>query len=173
MLILTGILLGYILGSMKSLGNLYWISMEHLKGSAVLRPKQFVDFYSYSFHYCLTDGIFKTIDKECICDLLDLVLGSRFRTQVDSFVEYLKVSGRHRMITRYLTWISGCAFFTFALGTAESLHIELPQNPFLLETLSESLFPKLDIELPQNPFLLGTLLEPLLCRSCTMFSVES
>lgn len=35
----------------------------------------------------------KSIDIESICELLDLVLGSQFRAQVDSFVEYLKVNG--------------------------------------------------------------------------------
>lgn len=34
----------------------------------------------------------KSIDIECICELLDLVLGSQFHAQVDALVEYLKVS---------------------------------------------------------------------------------
>lgn len=34
----------------------------------------------------------KSIDIESICQLLDLVLGSHFRAQVDYFIEYLKVS---------------------------------------------------------------------------------
>lgn len=34
----------------------------------------------------------KSIDIESICELLDLVLGSEFRAQVDSFVQYLRVS---------------------------------------------------------------------------------
>ncbi|KAF8400552.1 hypothetical protein HHK36_013851 [Tetracentron sinense] len=116
-------------------------------GTSVLRPKKFMDFYSYSFRYCLTEEKHKTIDMKCICELLDLVLGCRFRSQVDSFVEYLKVSGRFM----FLIHLSSIEW------TAESLHIELLQNPFLLETLPESLFSKLDIELAQNLFLLGTL----------------
>lgn len=33
----------------------------------------------------------KSIDIESICELLNIVLGSNFRQQVDLFVEYLKV----------------------------------------------------------------------------------
>lgn len=33
----------------------------------------------------------KSIDIETICQLLDIVMGSTFRAQVDYFVEYLKV----------------------------------------------------------------------------------
>lgn len=34
----------------------------------------------------------KSIDIESICELLDLVLGSQFHSQVNAFVDYLKVS---------------------------------------------------------------------------------
>lgn len=55
----------------------------------------------------------KSIDIECICELLDLVLGSQFRAQVDALVEYLKVSRCiYRCIFPYLllrglaiTWV--------------------------------------------------------------------
>ncbi|XWS19142.1 hypothetical protein CRYUN_Cryun32bG0106600 [Craigia yunnanensis] len=57
----------------------------------VMRPSNFVDFYSYSFRYCLTEEKQKSIDIESICQLLDLVLGSQFHAQVDYFIEYLKV----------------------------------------------------------------------------------
>jgi len=33
----------------------------------------------------------KSIDIETICQLLEIVMGSTFRAQVDYFVEYLKV----------------------------------------------------------------------------------
>ena len=33
----------------------------------------------------------KCVDIETICELLHLVLGSQFRAQVDSIIEYLKV----------------------------------------------------------------------------------
>lgn len=86
----------------------------------VRRPSNFSDFYAYSFRYCLT-GIYvhkllklkfgdlsssfqwlavfydlaeekqKSVDIESVCLLLDLVLGSQFRPQVDALSQYLKV----------------------------------------------------------------------------------
>ncbi|RVW35670.1 DCN1-like protein 5 [Vitis vinifera] len=68
----------------------------------VRRPSNFVDFYSYAFRYCLTvfslRGETKSIDIESICELLDLVLGSQFQAQVDSFVEYLKTQNDYKVI---------------------------------------------------------------------------
>nr|GMD35596.1 DCN1-like protein 4 [Ipomoea batatas] len=58
----------------------------------VRRPSNFVDFYAYAFRYCLTEEKQKSIDIESICVLLDLVLGSQFRPQVEALVQYLKVS---------------------------------------------------------------------------------
>lgn len=40
----------------------------------------------------------KSIDIECICELLDLVLGSQFRAQVDALVEYLKTQSDYKVI---------------------------------------------------------------------------
>ncbi|GMN49915.1 hypothetical protein TIFTF001_019081 [Ficus carica] len=57
----------------------------------VRRPLNFVDFYSYAFRYCLTEEKQKSIDIESICELLNIVLGSEFPAQVESFVEYLKL----------------------------------------------------------------------------------
>ncbi|CBI36472.3 hypothetical protein VitviT2T_013830 [Vitis vinifera] len=64
----------------------------------VRRPSNFVDFYSYAFQYCLTEEKQKSIDIESICELLDLVLGSQFQAQVDSFVEYLKTQNDYKVI---------------------------------------------------------------------------
>lgn len=64
----------------------------------VRRPPNFVDFYSYAFRYCLTEEKQKSIDIECICELLDLVLGSQFRAQVDALVEYLKTQSDYKVI---------------------------------------------------------------------------
>ncbi|KAA8541972.1 hypothetical protein F0562_023124 [Nyssa sinensis] len=64
----------------------------------VKRPSNFVDFYSYAFWYCLTEEKQKSIDIESICELLDLVLGSQFRAQVDTFVEYLKTQIEYKVI---------------------------------------------------------------------------
>ncbi|XP_022714746.1 DCN1-like protein 4 [Durio zibethinus] len=64
----------------------------------VRRPSNFVDFYSYSFRYCLTEEKQKSIDIESICQLLDIVLGSQFRAQVDYFIEYLKIQSDYKVI---------------------------------------------------------------------------
>ncbi|XP_011034505.1 PREDICTED: DCN1-like protein 4 [Populus euphratica] len=64
----------------------------------VKRPTNFVDFYTYAFRYCLTEEKQKSIDIESICQLLDLVLGSHFRAQVDYFIEYLKIQSDYKVI---------------------------------------------------------------------------
>ncbi|KAM7480291.1 hypothetical protein LguiA_028504 [Lonicera macranthoides] len=64
----------------------------------VRRQSNFVDFYSYAFRYCLTEEKQKSIDIESICELLDLVLGSQFRAQVDSFVQYLRMQIDYKVI---------------------------------------------------------------------------
>ncbi|KAG9131327.1 hypothetical protein Leryth_006197 [Lithospermum erythrorhizon] len=64
----------------------------------VRRPSVFPDFYSYAFRYCLSEEKQKSIDIESICVMLDLVLGSQFRPQVDSFVQYLKSQNDYKVI---------------------------------------------------------------------------
>ncbi|GKV45400.1 hypothetical protein SLEP1_g52484 [Rubroshorea leprosula] len=64
----------------------------------VRRPTNFLDLYSYSFRYCLTEEKQKSIDIESICQLLDLVLGSQFRAQVDYLIEYLKIQSDYKVI---------------------------------------------------------------------------
>ncbi|KNA18558.1 hypothetical protein SOVF_069600 [Spinacia oleracea] len=64
----------------------------------VRRTSNFVDFYQYAFCYCLTEEKQKSIDIESICQLLDLVLGSQFRAQVDYFIEYLKDQTDYKVI---------------------------------------------------------------------------
>lgn len=64
----------------------------------VRRTSNFVDFYQFAFRYCLTEEKQKSIDIESICQLLDLVLGSQFRAQVDYFIEYLKDQTDYKVI---------------------------------------------------------------------------
>ncbi|GAB4842652.1 hypothetical protein Ancab_012625 [Ancistrocladus abbreviatus] len=64
----------------------------------VRRPTTFVDFYTYSFRYCLTEEKQKSVDIESICQLLDLLLGTQYRAQVDYFVEYLKMQTDYKVI---------------------------------------------------------------------------
>ncbi|OAY66744.1 DCN1-like protein 4 [Ananas comosus] len=58
----------------------------------VVRPSNFLDFYSYSFRYCLTEDKQKCIDIENACELLNLVLGILFRPQVEELIEYLQIN---------------------------------------------------------------------------------
>ncbi|KAL3618374.1 hypothetical protein CASFOL_038695 [Castilleja foliolosa] len=64
----------------------------------VLKSSNFVDFYSYAFRYCLTEEKQKSVDIESICILLELVLGSQFRPQVDDLNHYLKVQIDYKVI---------------------------------------------------------------------------
>ncbi|XP_074312718.1 uncharacterized protein LOC141648133 [Silene latifolia] len=64
----------------------------------VKRTTNFVDFYQYAFRYCLTEEKQKSIDIESICQLLDLVLGSQFRAQVDYFIEYLQAQTDYKVM---------------------------------------------------------------------------
>ncbi|CAI9261807.1 unnamed protein product [Lactuca saligna] len=64
----------------------------------VRRPSNYVEFYSYAFRYCLTEEKQKSIDIESICELLELVLGSQFRMQVDLFIQYLKTQIDYKVI---------------------------------------------------------------------------
>ncbi|XP_074275877.1 uncharacterized protein LOC141599684 [Silene latifolia] len=62
------------------------------------RTANFVDFYQYAFRYCLTEEKQKSVDIESICQLLDLVLGSQFRAQVDYFIEYLNAQTDYKVM---------------------------------------------------------------------------
>ncbi|CAN7041284.1 unnamed protein product [Brassica oleracea var. botrytis] len=64
----------------------------------VRRQTNFADFYAYAFRYCLTEEKQKSIDIETICQLLEIVMGSTFRPQVDYFVEYLKIQNDYKVI---------------------------------------------------------------------------
>nr|VDD56129.1 unnamed protein product [Brassica oleracea] len=61
-------------------------------------PSNFADFYAYAFRYSLTEEKPESTDIETICQLLDTVMGSTFRPQVDYFVEYLKIQKDYKVI---------------------------------------------------------------------------
>ncbi|CAA2952781.1 DCN1 4 [Olea europaea subsp. europaea] len=75
-----------------------WIVLGFVTFCLEIRPSNFVDFYSYAFRYCLTEEKQKSIDIECICILLDLVLRSHFRPQADALIQYLKMQNDYRVI---------------------------------------------------------------------------
>ncbi|CAN6896120.1 DCN1-like protein 4 isoform X2 [Brassica napus] len=64
----------------------------------VRTPSNFADFYAYAFRYSLTEEKPESTDIETICQLLDTVMGSTFRPQVDYFVEYLKIQKDYKVI---------------------------------------------------------------------------
>ncbi|KAF5191783.1 Defective in cullin neddylation protein, partial [Thalictrum thalictroides] len=64
----------------------------------VRTPTNFTEFYSYSFQYCLTEEKQKGVDIESVCELLSLVLGSKFHAQVDSFIGYLKSQNDYKVL---------------------------------------------------------------------------
>ncbi|XP_020673014.1 DCN1-like protein 4 [Dendrobium catenatum] len=64
----------------------------------VMRPQNFQDFYSYSFRYCLTEERQKSVDIEIACELLHLVLGLKFRPQIDRLGEYLKKQHEYKVV---------------------------------------------------------------------------
>ncbi|CAH8356264.1 unnamed protein product [Eruca vesicaria subsp. sativa] len=64
----------------------------------VRKPLNFRDFYAYAFKYCLTEERQRILEIETICKLLDMVLGSTFRAQVDYFVNYLNNQKEYKAI---------------------------------------------------------------------------
>ncbi|RAL53691.1 hypothetical protein DM860_015419 [Cuscuta australis] len=64
----------------------------------VMMPANFEDFYTFAFRYCLTEDKQKCLDIDSICILIDLILGSQFRAQVDSFTEYLKSQTDYKVL---------------------------------------------------------------------------
>ncbi|KAJ0965883.1 hypothetical protein J5N97_027021 [Dioscorea zingiberensis] len=81
----------------------------------VRRPTSFMDFYSYSFRYCLTEEKQKSIDIESACELLDVVLGYLFRHQVDKLIEYLKNQHEYKVINKdqWMSFLRFCNEISF------------------------------------------------------------
>ncbi|XP_004508385.1 uncharacterized protein [Cicer arietinum] len=61
-------------------------------------PESFEDFYSYAFQYCLTEDMQRSVDIETICELLTVVLGSEFPSQVNLLIDYLKSQTDYRAL---------------------------------------------------------------------------
>ncbi|CAL5373491.1 unnamed protein product [Camellia sinensis] len=64
----------------------------------VRMPQNFADFYSFAFQYLPNKDKQKWIDVECICELLDIVMGSQFPSQVALFTKYLKIQNDYKVI---------------------------------------------------------------------------
>ncbi|CAH8353734.1 unnamed protein product [Eruca vesicaria subsp. sativa] len=95
----------------------------------VREPLNFADFYA--FRYCLTDERQNCLDIETICQLLDLVLGSTFRDQVDHFVDYLKylrIQKDYKVITmdQWMGFYRFCNEISFPDMTNYSLELAWP-----------------------------------------------
>ncbi|KAI3944527.1 hypothetical protein MKW92_049856 [Papaver armeniacum] len=62
--------------------------------------QEFLELYSFAFKYCLTEDMQKTVETESVCELLDMVLGSKFPAQVGKLVEYLKCQTDYKAINK-------------------------------------------------------------------------
>ncbi|CAL5376312.1 unnamed protein product [Camellia sinensis] len=73
------------------------------------------DFYSFAFQFCLTEDKQKWIDVECICELLDIVMGSQFPSQVASFTKYLKIHNDYKVINmdQWTSFLRFCSQISF------------------------------------------------------------
>ncbi|KAJ0984841.1 hypothetical protein J5N97_003197 [Dioscorea zingiberensis] len=80
----------------------------------VTRPTNFLDFYAYSFRYCLTEKQ-KNIDVESACALLTVVLGFRFPLQVEKFTEYLNRQQDYKVINmdQWMSFLRFCNEINF------------------------------------------------------------
>ncbi|XP_020598070.1 DCN1-like protein 4 isoform X2 [Phalaenopsis equestris] len=64
----------------------------------VMRPQNFLEFYTYSFRYYLTEDKQKSVDINIACEVLDLVLGLKFGPQIDRLGEYLKKQQEYKVV---------------------------------------------------------------------------
>ncbi|XVF48467.1 hypothetical protein PTKIN_Ptkin03bG0192500 [Pterospermum kingtungense] len=79
------------------------------------KPSNYEDFYLYAFRYCLTEEKQKSLDIESICELLNLVLRSKYRPQVDLLIEYLKVQSDYKVINldQWINFLRFCEEISF------------------------------------------------------------
>ncbi|KAL5839926.1 hypothetical protein ACOSQ4_012534 [Xanthoceras sorbifolium] len=70
----------------------------------------FLEFYSFAFRYHLTEEKQKNIDIETSCELLNLILGSKYHSQVDLLIDYLKIQSDYKVINLD-QWVSFLRFF--------------------------------------------------------------
>ncbi|KAI3832291.1 hypothetical protein MKX03_015380 [Papaver bracteatum] len=61
---------------------------------------EFLELYLFAFKYCLTEDMQKTVETESVCELLDMVLCSKFPAQVGKLVEYLKCQTDYKAINK-------------------------------------------------------------------------
>ncbi|KAA3477601.1 DCN1-like protein 4 [Gossypium australe] len=85
------------------------------------KPTNYEDFYTYAFRYCLTEEKQRSLDIDSICELLNLVLGAQFRTQVDVLVEYLKVQSDYKVINldQWINFLRFCQEFADFIRTLQ------------------------------------------------------
>ncbi|KAJ4846784.1 hypothetical protein Tsubulata_014097 [Turnera subulata] len=78
-------------------------------------PENFKDFYSYAFRYCLTEEKQKNVDIESICELLNLVLRSKFQSKIDLLIDYLKIQKDYKVINhdQWLGFLQFCQEIKF------------------------------------------------------------
>ncbi|XP_054822492.1 uncharacterized protein LOC129320861 isoform X2 [Prosopis cineraria] len=102
----------------------------------VMKSGYFEEFYIYAFQYCLTEDMQRSVDIETICELLNIVLGPQFPTQVNLLIEYLKIQNDYRAINQD-QWSSFYRFFKeVSFSELESYDSTLAW-PVILDTFVE------------------------------------
>ncbi|KAJ0247955.1 Potentiating neddylation domain-containing protein [Hirschfeldia incana] len=91
--------------------------LDKLK-KALSEPSNFAEFYPYAFTYFLTDEKQESINIETICQLLDIIMASTFRPQVDYFVDYLKIQNDYKVINMD-QWMGFYRFCNEVIGFPE------------------------------------------------------
>ncbi|CAI9098945.1 OLC1v1035684C1 [Oldenlandia corymbosa var. corymbosa] len=66
----------------------------------VSKPENFDDFYRFAFNYCLTEDKQKNVDVDSACVLLDLVLKSKYPSQVKHMKLYLQNQRDYKVINK-------------------------------------------------------------------------
>ncbi|KAL3535033.1 hypothetical protein ACH5RR_003494 [Cinchona calisaya] len=105
----------------RGLGALKVDTISKLKKSLsnleteVSNPENFDDFYVFAFRYCLTEEKQKCIDIESTCVLLDIVLGSKYRSQVEYFTKYLKSQKEYKAVNKdqWINFLRFCQEISF------------------------------------------------------------
>ncbi|KAK3177769.1 hypothetical protein Dsin_033221 [Dipteronia sinensis] len=73
-------------------------------------PSNFLEFYSFAFRYHLTEERQKNVDMETSCELVNLILGSEYRSQVDLLIDYLKIQSDFKVVNLD-QWVGFLRFF--------------------------------------------------------------
>ncbi|CAL5327670.1 unnamed protein product [Camellia sinensis] len=86
-----------------------------LKALTVETVNKLKNTHSWNYKMSLTEDKQKWIDVECICELLDIVMGSQFPSQVALFTKYLKIQNDYKVIymDQWTSFLQFCSQISF------------------------------------------------------------